>query len=233
MNLIKNGLIEWIAIDDSHSTLTERILYIEDKDGFIVTIDIFSEKSLPVIRRYEEISQAIENGFAKTLAYDPYSVKIIREEDIEAKHKIRRDASYKIISEIVELEGINQYLPWKRGKLISKIVSETGKTKQHIYNLLRRFWKYGQTKNALLPLYKKSGAPGKRRLGKSTNDTKLGKPSSKSKRIGKKTGIRITLDIERKFERGVKRFYDKKNKRKSLKKHFNEFLKLIFILATT
>jgi putative transposase len=228
MNLIKNGLIEWIAIDDGNSTLTERILYIEDKEGFIVTIDIFSEKSLPVIRRYEEIRQAIENGFAKTLAYDPYSVKIIREEDIEAKHKIRRDASYKIISEIVELEGINQYLPWKRGNLISKIVSETGKTKQHIYNLLRRFWRYGQTKNALLPLYKNSGASGKRRLGKSIKDAKLGNPSNKSKRIGKKTGIRITIDIERKFKRGIKRFYDKKNKKKSLKKAFQRILETYF-----
>lgn len=228
MNLTKNSLIEWMALDDSHPALTERILYIEDKDGFVVTIDIFAEKSLPVIRLYEEISQAIENGFAKTLAHDPYSVKIIREEDLEAKHKIRRDASYKIISEVVELEGINQYLPWKRGKLISKIASQTGKTKQHIYNLLRRFWKYGQTKNALLPLYKKSGAPGKRRLGKCTNETKLGKPSNKSKRIGKKTGIRITLDIERKFERGVKRFYDKKNKRKSLKKAFQRILETYF-----
>lgn len=228
MNLLKNCLIEWLPIYEDASSSIERVLYIEDQKGLLVTIDISIKNALPIKRRYEEVSQAIENGFAKILSKDPYSAKITPEEDIQQKHKIRRDEAYEIIKEIIELEGINQYLPWKRGKIITKIASKTGKSKQHIYDLLRRFWQYGQTKNALLPLYKNSGAPAKKRLGHSVNQPKLGKPSNKSKKIGKKIGIRITKDIEMKFRRGAKRFYDKKNKRKSLKKAFQRILETYF-----
>jgi hypothetical protein len=228
MNLLKNMLIEWLPMDDNKSSLTERILYIEDKKGCVVTIDIFSEKALPVIRKHEEISEAIENGFASILNKDPYSAKIVEENDIQEKHKKRRDDSYKLISKIVELEGINQYLPWKRGKEIAKIVSDTGKTRRQIYKLLRKYWQYAQTQNALLPLYKRSGAPGKRRLGNSTNQPKLGKPSNKSKKISKKTGIRITSDIERIFETIAKRFYEKKKGRTSLRKAFQKGLEVFF-----
>ncbi len=77
-------------------------------------------------------------------------------------------------------------------------------------------------------MYKKSGAPGKRRLGTSAKDTKLGKPSNKSQKINKKIGVRITEHDERKFLRGVRKFYEQKNKRKSLKKAFQKILETYF-----
>lgn len=227
MNLLRNALIEWLPVfSDVQST--ERILYIEDQIGLLITIDISMKNALPKKRDYKEVVQEIKNGTAKILSYDPYSAKIAIEENIQPKHKTRRDQAYELIREIVELEGIDQYLPWKRGKIITKISAETGKSKQHIYDLLRRYWKFGQTKNALLPLYKKSGAPNKRRLGASVTDRKLGKPSNKSRKIKKQIGIRITSNIEKKFFRGVKKFYDKKNKRKSLRKAFQRILETYF-----
>lgn len=228
MNLLKNTLVEWVPVYTEVPPLIERILYIEDKTGFLITIDISSKNALPVQRKYEEVIQGVENGSAKILTCDPYSAKIAAEEDIHLKHKIKRDEAYEIIKPIVGLEGIDQYLPWKRGKIITRIASETGKSKQHIYDLLRRFWQFGQTKNALLPLYKKSGAAGKRRFGTSANGKKLGKPSNKSKELGQKIGIRTTSGIEKKFFRGAKRFYDKKNKRKSLRKAFQRILETYF-----
>ncbi len=229
MSLFKNALIEWFPSDEDETPYsTERILCVEDKDGCVITIDIFTKNALPKARKYSEIAQSIDSGVARITTSDPYIEKFAKEEDIAEKHKRRRDFSYEIISKIIEIEGIDQYLPWKRGKIINKIAIETGKSKQHIYDLLRRFWTYGQTKNALLPLYRRAGAPGKRRLGESTNQTKLGNPSNKSKRMGTKTGIRITANIERKFERGVKRFYEAKNKRKSLKKAFQRVLETFF-----
>ncbi|HYP43089.1 MAG TPA: hypothetical protein VEQ18_03630, partial [Candidatus Nitrosocosmicus sp.] len=228
MNLLRNTLIEWLSAYEDSTSLIERILYIEDQTGLLITIDISAKNALPIQRRYEEVSQAIEDGFAKILSKDPYSAKVSQEEDIQQKHKIRRDEAYEIIKEIIELEGIDQYLPWKRGKIVTKIASKTKKSKQHIYDLLRRYWQFGQTQNALLPLYKRSGAPGKRRLGTSVNNKKLGKPSNKSKETGKSIGIRTTPAIERNFFRGVKRFYERKNKRKSLKNAFQKILETYF-----
>lgn len=228
MNLFKNMLIEWLPSCGDESSYIERILYIEDQKGLIFTIDISNKRALPTLRTYLEICQAIETEQAKILSIDPYSAKITSEENIQDKHKIRRDESYDLIKEIVFLDGAEQYLPWKRGKLISKVAEESGRSKQHIYDLIRRFWQFGQTKNALLPLYKKSGAPGERRLGKSEYQTKLGRPSNKSQKTNKKIGIRVTSDIEIKFLRGIKKFYDKKGKRKSLKKAFQRILETYF-----
>ena len=227
MKLLKNTLIEFLPIF-ADAPSTERILYIEDQKGLLVTIDISMNNALPIKRVYEEVIQEIENGTARVLSYDPYLAKIALEEDIQPKHKIRRDQAYELIKEIVELEGTNQYLSWIRGKTITRIAAENGKSKQHIYDLLRRFWKFGQTKNALLPLYKRSGAPGKKRLGTSTTDPKLGKPSNKSRKAKEQIGIRITPNIEKKFFRGVKKFYDRRNKRKSLRKAFQRILETYF-----
>lgn len=228
MNLTKNLLIERLPLYADGEPIIERILYIEDSKGIVITIDVSAKNALPNQRRYEEIIQEIESGLTKVLSNDPYSKKIIKEEDIAAKYKKKRDETYKIIKEIIDSKGIDQYLPWKRGPIITKISKETGKSKQHIYDLLRRFWKFGQKKNALLPLYKKSGGLGKRRLGNSKTDKKLGKPSNKSKKLGRKIGIRITGHDEKKFLRGIKRFYDQKNKRKSLKKAFQKILEAYF-----
>lgn len=224
MNLLKNMLIRWTPDDDGEEPITERILYIADiKDG-IITIDIFSKKALPIFRKYEEVNSAIESGFAVIIKNDPYTAKIINESEISEKHKTKRDTAYELILEIIQLEGTDQYVPWKRGKIIAQISKGKNKSKQHIYDLLRRYWQFGQTKNALLSLYKKSGGIGKRRLGKSTTDKKLGNPSNKSKDTGKKIGVRITKSIERNFLRGVRKFYDQKNKRKSLEKAFQKIL---------
>jgi putative transposase len=228
MNLLRNTLIEWLPVCEDSQPLIERILYVKDETGLLIIIDITSKNALPITRKCEEISQLIENGHVRVLSNDPYSVKITQEEHIQPKHKKRRDEAYELIREIIELEGIDQYLPWKRGKIVTRIASENKKSKQHIYDLLRRYWQFGQTRNALLPLYKRSGAPGKRRLGTSIKDEKLGKPSNKSKEINKKIGVRTTLNLEKKFLRGVRRFYDKKNKRKSLKAAFQRILETYF-----
>lgn len=226
MNLYKNGLIEWYESNDTNeSPSVERILYIEDTYGVVITIDVLDKKSLPIQRRYEEIISAIENGLANILKNDPFAPD---ENDLQDKHLKRRDKSYELILRIIELEGVRQYLPWKRGKLITQICSDTGTSKQQIYNLLKQYWKLGQTKNTLLPRYKKCGAPGKRRLGKSINDPKLGKPSNKSQKSGKRIGVRITSDIEGKFERGIKRFYENRKSKKSLKKAYQRVLEKFF-----
>lgn len=229
MNLLRNSLIEWLPLDEEAcSERIERVLYLECKDGFVVTIDVLSKDALPITRRYYDLSQALEAGFARILVSDPYSAKTDAEENIQQKHRIRRDGLYELISKVINLEGIDQYLPWKRGEVISKIVSKTGKTKRQIYKLLRKYWQYGQTKNALLPLYDKCGGPGKRRVGNFATQTKLGKNSNKSKRTNQKTGVRITEDIERKFERTVKRFYENKKGRRSLRKAFQRGLEKFF-----
>lgn len=228
MNLLKNMLVELLPADENQPRLIERILYIENSKGIVVTIDVLSSKALPVVKTYEEIIKAVENGFANILTSDPFSARADEEIILQEKHKKRRDAAYQLILKIIKMDGINQFLSWERGKKIAEISRETGHTKQHIYNLLRRYWQYGQVRNSLLPLYDRCGAPKKKRLGKSKEEIKLGKPSNKSQKIGCKIGIRITRDIEVKFFRGTKKYYEKRNKKKSLRRTFQKILETYF-----
>lgn len=230
MNLQINTLLEW----ETHNSSTEnssvkhfrieRILFIESTDGIVITIDIFSPTANPQIRYYKDLIAAVDNGSIRILTVDPHAYMQVPEEQIPQKYRNKRDAHWELISEIFELEGSKPYLSAFCGKVIARIEQRTGKARKDIYNYRRRYLQSGKIKNSLLPRYKKSNAPKKRRLGKSIGDTKLGKPSNKSQKSGRKIGIRMTSEIEKKFSRGVKRFYDKKNKRKSLKKAFQKIL---------
>jgi putative transposase len=215
MNLFTNQIIEWNSITVNDKNLTERILYISIEDNSIVTMPIFSKTGVPMYRKFDEVLEAVNAGVCRVLNNDPFSaVLLLRESDIQIKHRKRRDDSFELIKEIINLEGINQFIPEIRGKLVSKISSETGKTRQHIYNSLRRYWQYGQTKNSLLPRFHNSGK-GKRIADKTKSNKKLGRPSFKSKAEEVPIGIRITPEIETLFELGIKRFYENE-KRKSL-----------------
>lgn len=234
MNLQINTLLEWETKNPSNDNPSieifriERILYIESSDGIVITIDVFSPKANPQIHYYKDLTAAIDNQLIRILTIDPNAHMQIPEEQISQKYREKRDECWELISEIFELDGIKPYLSSFCGKLIAEISLRTGKARKDIYKYRRRYLQSGKIKNSLLPHYKNSGAPKKRRLGKSIGDTKLGKPTNKSQQTGIKTGIRITSEIELKFIRGVRRFYEQKNKRKSLKKAFQRIREIYF-----
>ena len=229
MNLQLNTLLEWQTEDSlPMSSIIERVLFIEGVRGIVVTIDILSPTANPQIRYYDDIIASINNQSVRVLKIDPYAYLQIPEEQIQPKHKKRRDDCWNIISRIVELDGIEPYISSICGKLISSVSLQTGRSRKDIYAYRRRYFQSGRIKNSLLPRYKNCGAPKQKRLGKSITDKKLGNPSNKSKLLGEKIGIRITSEIEGKFLRVTKGFYEKKNKVKSLRKTFQKILETYF-----
>lgn len=78
-----------------------------------------------------------------------------------------------------------------------------------IYKLLRRYWQRGQRPNALLPDYKKSGAPGKSRAASGQN--KIGR----IRQYGDSEGIKVTPDIERLFRITIEKYLLNKNAEKT------------------
>lgn len=208
LNLNINSVIEWLNSENNSGNSTERILYTDLDNDLIVTIDIFSGEVLPVIRKYSYLAGAFNNQMLRILEKDPFQMAILREEDINEKHREIRDQSWAYVSE-VEALGFDAFDPKKRGIALTEIVKKHKKTKKDVYKKLRRFWQRGQTKNALLPDYKNCGSPGKRKLGKSHNETKLGRKTTTEITTDEKRGIRITAEDEIKFERGYKRYFEK------------------------
>lgn len=146
--------------------------------GNFVIIDIGDEKSFPELRNAKELIRLIEN-FDCELIEDPYIDLISEKPERGSKKEMIRDKNYELIKPIISHE--KYYIPTIRSQIIKEIINEKETTKQTLYRLIRSYWKRGQVPNALLPLYKNSGAKGKKRIAK---EKKLGRPRIYTEGVG-------------------------------------------------
>jgi putative transposase len=195
----------------------------------VIVIKLFDRCALPFKRTQNEIIQAISLNEAQVLQIDPYSSILRPENEIPESHRKYRDEAWELIKEL-SISDDKYFLLYKtkRGPIVASLARKTGRSKKVIYDYLRRCWQAGGMKNALLPAFDHCGGRGKRRLAKTPNSPKLGRKSAIAKTTGKQQGVRITPDIERRFEKGIRRFYETSNKRNfsdafqlTLEKFFN------------
>lgn len=229
-DLLVNTLIAWqVSGAGSQTQLIERILCIAPGDhSLVVTIEIFDKRSLPCLRAYDEIAADIASNDALILKNDPFDSLHRPEGSIKQKHREIRDKAWKRIEPLVTNMDFDFLTnPQKRGLLVTKRAEAGRGTKSTIYKHLRRFWQRGMTKNALLPLYDNCGAPGERRLSEDQNASQPGRKSSIHTGVEACTRIRMTKEIERRFEGGIKKFYETPDKR-SLTDAFDLTIKEFF-----
>ncbi|PSB34400.1 Mu transposase C-terminal domain-containing protein [Stenomitos frigidus] len=224
MKLFVNMLIEW---QGSTEPYIERVLWIDSSGTDVATIDIINPNALPVFRKSSEIEAAIASGDSQVLEVDPYAVFLRAENDIQEKHRQKRDAAWEVIAPLVEDPTGQIFYSHGRGALLNAHEEKTGWTKKTIYKFLRRYWQGGQTKNALLPLYDKCGGKGKER--QSSTGRKRGRPSRLTKVTSLPTGINVDAAVREKFSRGIRLFYETAEQRtlqdayqKTLEKFFHK-----------
>jgi putative transposase len=211
MTLCVNQIIEWLAPEDvSAVSAVERILWIDPSASQIATIELTEQRALPRLHRYDEVVSALDTGAARVATVDPSAGRLLPEQEIPESHRRRRDEAWELIAPLVADRDPEIMLSRKRrGKLVAEIAVRSGRNKSSIYGLLQQYWKGGGTKNALLPNFDRCGGRGKRRLADSPRaGPKRGSPKKYSAAAGQSEGINITADIERRFERGIKRFYE-------------------------
>ncbi len=162
----------------------------------VVWIQLDDEKSFPCIENIETLSQAILDETLLRID-DPYlAIAFLRVEE-GTTAQIKRDNNFKLIEPI--FTNPHYFLPRVRGPIIRKIVDEGLSTKQTLLKLLRRYWQRGQTANALIPDYRKSGARGKKRDAK---NKKLGRP----RKFTPGVGAIIDVHIEKLFRIAIDRY---------------------------
>jgi putative transposase len=218
MNLAVNVVIEWLS--DGSRTQLERVLFIDPSGTDMVTIDIDPEntKALPIWRKCEELSVALAADDARILDTDPYEQPAQALSDEGRKH---RDEIWEIIRPLIEganKEGWSKehiFIAEKRGPMIAEVSESSKRAKRLIYTYLRRYWQGGQIKNALIPHYHKSRGKGKERQVK---DQKRGRPRGVSKEahapeMQTPLGVNVTPEIRKKFERGIRLFYENQDGR--------------------
>jgi hypothetical protein len=224
-----NQVIEWLDLEDvSSPSVVERILWVDPSASQIVTIELTEQRVLPKLRRCDEIVSALDTGAARVATVDPFAGRLRPEQEIPESHRRRRDEAWELIAPLVA-DGAPEFMlsRERRGKRVAEIATRSGRNKSSIYGLLQRYWKGGGSKNALLPNFDRCGGRGKRRLADSPRaGPKRGSPKKYSAASGSE-GINITAEIERRFERGVKRFYETTG-RLSLSQAFERTLETFF-----
>lgn len=213
MNIYLNMLIEWEEgfskeSSSNKESFIERVLYLNELSNEAIVIDIYHPKALPVFRRCTELKEAIVTGNARVLTKDPYDYLLRPEDSISESSKKLRDEAWTFFEPLIVNENIDFLINKNiRGKKISSISKKLGKREATYWTWLRKWWQRGRIKNALLPDFQKCGGKGKSRITENQTGVKLGR-HKRDQKYGENKGIRITPEIEKKFERGTKKFHD-------------------------
>jgi putative transposase len=214
MTLAVNAVIQWEESDVKF----ERILWLDWKNNFAVVFPLDSgiyESALPEYRSISEIEEAISLNLATKRTVDPYA-RIVTTEFIK-DHSETRDKAWKRIRDIVTDEP-DIFDSKLRGKLVEQAIENHNTTKKTLYKSMRKYWRYGKTENALLPLYDNCGAPGEKR--EITNEMiqnavkagepipKRGRPVIGSDKNPELIGINLTKTDKENIEKALKQYYE-------------------------
>ena len=186
-----NTLIKWVQ--DNGKESVERVLWLDRQQNLAYVINIYLNES-PFPRSISDIEDGIMHGIAGILERDPF-VKVVDEEELSEKSKEIRDKAWEVIKELVVLEPVIFYKKERR-KLVLKASAIYNLHAKTISNYLKRFWKRGKTKNALLPDYYLCGSAGQERRA---GDKKRGRRRKNAELVGE--GINVDEEIKRKIGR--------------------------------
>lgn len=147
-----------------------RVLHVDSLYEDVALIDVLAQKGvMPIWMKCEKLSELIEHGqgrIAKSnvFAPPPFNSEVLNSAKF-IKFREKRDESWSIIEPIVTGENaFHSLFPIPRARLIKKAARTNNVTTQKVYNLLRRYWQRGQTRNALIPDYFRCGGRGKFRV---------------------------------------------------------------------
>lgn len=193
--LLRNDLL---AYDEPEKPLL-RVLWLHPTQPTAIVIDVNAADAIPELVQLESLQGDLQSGRASLLVPDPY-LPIANEDSLTDARKSRRDRAWLVIADLVRDEP-RIYDPKYRAAKINACIQQGLATRPTIWLYLRRYWQRGQTPNALLADYDKSGGKGKKR--ESLTGIKRGRP----RQFGDEPGLNVTEDIRKIFRVAVARYY--------------------------
>ncbi len=203
MQLYRNSAVEWLPGSEEEQSWIEFILWISPDSLTAVVINLSDRNSFPIVKETGEIICALNNGSAKITKMDFEHNSLLLEEHIEEKHRTIRDSRWKVISELVQDEP-HIYDPDYRANRVKEAVEKNDVSKMAVYKYLKLYWHNGACRNALLPAFRRCGAPDKERRAL---DRKRGRPRAVANLDSDFTGINVTGDIKNYLVTGLRMFY--------------------------
>jgi len=188
-------LILWIAPDGSYG-------YWHNLSG---------KSRIPAQFLCSELNASIKDGNHE-ISNAPLQIRA--EETISAKERELRDNRWHKIERIVDCEP-DIYDKKKRLALLQSASEEHNVSIDNLYDLLDSYWRYGKSKNSLLPAYSSCGAKGKTREKYSVRQSTQQDRQSSGKELS---------DTDRdNFNRIIRKYYLTQQKR-SLKSTYEKLL---------
>lgn len=223
MNWVVNQLIEWL--DENGDPLTERLLWIDPTYTDAYLCDVRDPKAMPVWRRVQDLESAVSQGVACVLSVDPYLIGMRPDNTLSEMQRRQRDQAWDVIQPLVQGDDEEAIFRAKtRGLLVNAAIERTGVSKPTIYHYLRKYWRGGQTKNALVPEFDLRGGRGK---AKSSGERKRGRPPRRTRTMIDDVGINVDDPVREKFRRGIRLFYET-GKERSFKDAYQLMLERLF-----
>lgn len=213
--LLRNDLIAY----DGPDARTIRLLWLHPTKPIGFAIDINAHDAVPELVQLEALESDLKSQRSKLLTVDE-NVVLTDETSISKPRKVRRDQAWQIISNLVREEP-DIFIPSHRADKVAECVASGISTRPTIYLYLRRYWQRGQTPNALLPDFAKSGALGKTRVA--NPKIKRGRPRT----LGDLPGLNVDDEIRQVFRVAVTRYYATQAKF-TLKGAYDQMIKEFF-----
>ena len=184
----------------------ERVLYVDIPNKELWAIDVADPKAWPVLHTLNKLTASVMADKARiVVGYEPHPVVSLTDEELGAdfaKKIVYRDAAWKLVEPLLQIEIRKIFSRQTRGPLIAEIAKKTGRDKSKIRFQLRRYWQRGCTVNTLFPDWHKRGLKGTEIPG----SKKRGRPTIERDENGQSVGVNVTLEDEKIFKKGIDRY---------------------------
>ena len=220
-----NTVIEWTN-ENSEQVLLERVLWLDLLEDIVIVISLYDPAALPVCKKYSDLEDALTQGAAIKKTIDPLEKTIKTGLNLSEKHINTRDRAWKIIVNIVVKEP-EIYNESRRWAFVQETADKFKTHPQTVYKYLRRYWKGGKTKDALLPDYWNCGGAGMQKMT-DQNTQKRGRKLKTLKVDDDLKGINIDEDIKKIFIAAIRLFYNNSEFKPPLSHVYQEMIGKFF-----
>lgn len=199
--LMLNSLIE----RNEDEKIIERILWISEEVDIVILINIF-DNSWPYQEKISELNMLLSEKKINLISNEIYC-RLIEDNKLSEIDIKKRNKAFEIVMEFYRnVDEPNIFITKERNKFINKVIKKCELSRRTIEDYIKRYWKRGMNRNALLPDTYRCGGKNKR---KSSGSIKRGRP----KLNDINSGINIDENIKKIFKVSLNKFYynQKKN----------------------
>lgn len=202
-----------------------RIISLESGSSIVVVFPLHENRKTickPFVLHFDEISHQIDVAEVVKDYFPTPGIMLQSEESIPEKDIRIRNQRYEYIRELIcDHAFVYDFCVSGRSGLAAQHARKNDFDLRTVYRALRDYWRYGLSKNALIPLRTHQGAPGKER---SEGTEKKGRPTNNSAfGFSFATGINITESDKTKIKKGYTKYYAN-GKSQSISSAYNDTL---------